>query len=230
LMGPPRGPGMGRTSRRALATSGLALCAIGCARAFIQPRGIPARLVQPTTGVTAPRAGLAEPLQHGLRQCCSPLFATVVSKQPVRAFPLKSMILAQLRADRPCGGCRVCRLRVLRGRSWVTLCCIWLRTSRICITGEQPVVNLSCSNEVLQCSLLCSGASALRIEYGVTTQRVAPVAFTSSSLGCSVHRALDGKPAQLKALFGPSSRWEGVPMAEQSGDVQVSPPPVGSSS
>lgn len=47
-----------------------------------------------------------------------------------------------------------------------------------------------------------------------------PLLYLAENFENLYNRALDGKPAQLKALFGPSSRWEGVPMAEQSGDVQ----------
>lgn len=49
------------------------------------------------------------------------------------------------------------------------------------------------------------------------------------SLGPSSHhhciqppptRALAGKPAQLKALFAPQGRWEGIPLADKQGDLQ----------
>jgi hypothetical protein len=34
------------------------------------------------------------------------------------------------------------------------------------------------------------------------------------------HRALMGKPALLKSLFSPTSRWEGMPLLEKGGDLQ----------
>ena len=41
------------------------------------------------------------------------------------------------------------------------------------------------------------------------------------SIHITLHRALDGKPAQLKALFGSTGRWEGIPLADgKSGDIQ----------
>ena len=33
-------------------------------------------------------------------------------------------------------------------------------------------------------------------------------------------RALNGKPAQLKALFAPQAQWEGMPLAVKGGDLQ----------
>lgn len=33
-------------------------------------------------------------------------------------------------------------------------------------------------------------------------------------------RALNGKPAQLKALFAPQAQWEGMPLADKGDDLQ----------